>query len=138
MPLARGVPVSDGITFLGIPLVSFHVRWIALLARESSCKFRCTLPVVPFGHQPPPLPCTCLEVSYSGFDEVYGLWALSSASKGGLEWSSQQIGQVGPAKYSSYSRRIWHESRRLQRQACQLPSTVGGHANFLAFPGLLT
>ena len=34
-------------------------------------------------------------MTYAGFDEVYALWALSSASKGGLEWSSQQIGQVG-------------------------------------------
>eukprot|EP00904_Undaria_pinnatifida_P003321 jgi/Undpi1/12990/HiC_scaffold_7.g02654.m1 len=34
------------------------------------------------------------SVTYSGFDEVYALWALSSVSKGGLEWSSKQIGQV--------------------------------------------
>eukprot|EP00904_Undaria_pinnatifida_P003322 jgi/Undpi1/12991/HiC_scaffold_7.g02655.m1 len=34
------------------------------------------------------------SMTYSGFDEVYALWALSSASKGGLEWTSHQIGQV--------------------------------------------
>lgn len=40
------------------------------------------------------------KTTYTGFDEVYALWALSSVSKGGLEWSSQQLGQVG-SKYTS-------------------------------------
>eukprot|EP00904_Undaria_pinnatifida_P008637 jgi/Undpi1/4903/HiC_scaffold_19.g08255.m1 len=31
---------------------------------------------------------------YSGFNEVYPLWALSSEAKGGLDWSTPQIGKV--------------------------------------------
>ena len=32
---------------------------------------------------------------YSGFDEVYPLWALATVAKGGLDWSTVQIGKVG-------------------------------------------
>ncbi|CAM9122866.1 unnamed protein product, partial [Scytosiphon promiscuus] len=30
----------------------------------------------------------------SGLDDVYALWALSSSPKGGLDWSTKEIGQV--------------------------------------------
>eukprot|EP00904_Undaria_pinnatifida_P000540 jgi/Undpi1/10487/HiC_scaffold_29.g12937.m1 len=31
---------------------------------------------------------------YTGFDEVFSLWSLSTSDKGGLDWTSQHIGQV--------------------------------------------
>eukprot|EP00904_Undaria_pinnatifida_P000581 jgi/Undpi1/10523/HiC_scaffold_29.g12973.m1 len=34
------------------------------------------------------------SLSYSGFNEVYSLWSLSTIAKGGLDWSTVQIGQV--------------------------------------------
>eukprot|EP00904_Undaria_pinnatifida_P000576 jgi/Undpi1/10519/HiC_scaffold_29.g12969.m1 len=34
------------------------------------------------------------SLSYSGFNEVYSLWSLSTVAKGGLDWSTVQIGQV--------------------------------------------
>eukprot|EP00904_Undaria_pinnatifida_P001778 jgi/Undpi1/11600/HiC_scaffold_30.g13895.m1 len=40
---------------------------------------------------PTVMPPQCV---YSGFDEVYPLWALASAAKGGLDWSTPQIGKV--------------------------------------------
>lgn len=35
-----------------------------------------------------------LQFVFSGFDEVYALWALSTRASGGLDWTSQEIGQV--------------------------------------------
>eukprot|EP00904_Undaria_pinnatifida_P000536 jgi/Undpi1/10483/HiC_scaffold_29.g12933.m1 len=33
------------------------------------------------------------SLSYAGFDEVFSLWCLSTVEKGGLDWSTVQIGQ---------------------------------------------
>eukprot|EP00904_Undaria_pinnatifida_P000534 jgi/Undpi1/10481/HiC_scaffold_29.g12931.m1 len=33
-------------------------------------------------------------VVYSGFDDIFPLWALTSSGKGGLDWSSPHIGKV--------------------------------------------
>ena len=35
------------------------------------------------------------KFAYSGVDNVYALWALSTVPKGGLDWSTKEIGQVG-------------------------------------------
>lgn len=35
------------------------------------------------------------QISFSGMDEVYTLWSLSSVGNGGMDWSGFQIGQVG-------------------------------------------
>lgn len=34
------------------------------------------------------------KFAFSGFDEVYSLWTLTTLAKGGLDWSTLQIGQV--------------------------------------------
>eukprot|EP00904_Undaria_pinnatifida_P005739 jgi/Undpi1/2295/HiC_scaffold_13.g05679.m1 len=34
------------------------------------------------------------SLSYAGFDEVFSLWCLSTVDKGGLDWSTVQIGQM--------------------------------------------
>lgn len=61
-------------------------------------------------HQPHAFFCSLNElprVSQSlvtGFEEVYPLWALSTADVGGLEWSTMQIGKVRkPLRYSKLS-----------------------------------
>ena len=46
--------------------------------------------------RPPPPNADPSQFAFSGFDEVFPLWCLSTVGNGGLDWSSQQIGQVGP------------------------------------------
>lgn len=55
------------------------------------------------------------QLVYSGFDEVYPLWALSSVSKGGLDWSSPQIGKVGLRR--SAVRSLWPEGTQFEVKA---------------------
>lgn len=42
-------------------------------------------------------PCVCVrctQFACIGYGEVYPLWALSTVARGGLDWTTKQIGQV--------------------------------------------
>lgn len=51
---------------------------------------------------PPPLRLPLAsKFAISGVENVYSLWALSTIPRGGLDWTTNEIGQVGPR--SSFS-----------------------------------
>lgn len=41
----------------------------------------------------------------NGFDEVFPLWVISTVPRGGLDWTTKDIGQVRPIYCSSFNGR---------------------------------
>lgn len=53
-------------------------------------------------YHPPDVIHATVQLTYTGLEAVFTLWTLSTVTKGGLDWSAQEIGQV------SYYRCVTH------------------------------
>lgn len=50
-----------------------------------------------------PLPAVAPKFTVSGFNVVFTLWSLTTLAKGGLDWSTLQIGKVASTRSSTFS-----------------------------------
>lgn len=60
---------------------------------RSSCLDMMTAPTIPPAVAP--ASSVSLKLSISGLGNLFALWAMSTVPKGGLDWSTKEIGQVG-------------------------------------------